>query len=58
MTDANTQAIADALQRLKDATERHKAALNQLEDFDHIIFRLRGSSIPVTSWRSPSTTPT
>ena len=40
-----------ALRRLKDATERHQAALKQLEDFDHIISRVRGhDSIPVTSW--------
>lgn len=56
MTEANNQAtITAALQRLKDATDRHNAAMKTLEDFDHIIGRVRNSPnrpnpIPVTSW--------
>lgn len=52
MTDASTQAaIAEALQRLKAAIERHQAAVKTLEDFDTILGRVRGhGSIPVTSW--------
>lgn len=51
MTDANTQAIADALQRLKAATDRHQAASKRLDDFDRIIARVKQSPIPVTSWQ-------
>ncbi|MYN64959.1 MAG: hypothetical protein F4X11_08025 [Acidobacteria bacterium] len=54
MTDKSTQ-IADALQRLKAATDRHKAAVKTLEDFDNILGRVAASRtnpnpIPVTSW--------
>ena len=57
MTDTDKQAaIADALQRLKAATDRHKAAVKTLEDFDNILGRATASRtnpnpIPVTSWR-------
>ena len=56
MTDTNMEAaIADALQRLKDATDRHKAAVKTLEDFENVLGRVTASRtnpnpVPVTSW--------
>ena len=44
MTDTDKQAaIADALQRLKAATDRYKAAMKTLEDFENILGRVTAS---------------
>lgn len=60
MTDGNKQnAITEALQGQKAATDRHKAAMKTLEDFETVLGRVTASRtkakpVPVTSASGPT----